>query len=498
MAPSTPKLFMPVTLGGKSPIQLKHRVAMAPLTRLRTGAEGEPKAVAAEYYSQRTTDGGLIVTEATDISKQGNGYYGAPGLYTQEQVEAWKPVTKAIHEKGGKVFVQLWHTGRVSHPLNQPNGGLPVSASATSMEAVTSHAVTAEGRKDHVTPRALEVDEIPGIVEDYKTATKNALAAGFDGVELHAANGYLLEQFLCDATNKRTDKYGGSIDNRARFLFEAIEGILSVADSSKVAIRLSPYGITFACTDSNPLATYGYVIRKLNDYDLAYVHLVEPNGWHFTGPLVPEGGISPVLRPLYKGVIVAAGGFNREKAIKNVEEGYDDIIAFGRDFIGTPDIVERLKADQPLNEYNTKTFYPRAWTDVLEEGYTDYPFWHEKLDRTRANKNTMPEAAKNDISSEITEQEYRKISSRPHLKHNDMTAEVCTETIEIITMACDKHVPVKNYEAAAQLIKQSMDKKFGSSWHCFIGEGYGFDISYQQRHMLYLYVGEIGVLVYKC
>ncbi|KAG2780414.1 putative 12-oxophytodienoate reductase 11 [Phytophthora cactorum] len=378
MAPSTPKLFMPVTLGGKSPIQLKHRVAMAPLTRLRTGAEGEPKAVAAEYYSQRTTDGGLIVTEATDISKQGNGYYGAPGLYTQEQVEAWKPVTKAIHEKGGKVFVQLWHTGRVSHPLNQPNGGLPVSASATSMEAVTSHAVTAEGRKDHVTPRALEVDEIPGIVEDYKTATKNALAAGFDGVELHAANGYLLEQFLCDATNKRTDKYGGSIDNRARFLFEAIEGILSVADSSKVAIRLSPYGITFACTDSNPLATYGYVIRKLNDYDLAYVHLVEPNGWHFTGPLVPEGGISPVLRPLYKGVIVAAGGFNREKAIKNVEEGYDDIIAFGRDFIGTPDIVERLKADQPLNEYNTKTFYPRAWTDVLEEGYTDYPFWHEK------------------------------------------------------------------------------------------------------------------------
>ncbi|KAG3246396.1 hypothetical protein PI124_g8881 [Phytophthora idaei] len=322
MAPSTPKLFMPVTLGGKSPIQLKHRGAMAPFTRL-------------QYYSQRATDGGLIITEATDISKQGNGYYGAPGLYTQEQVEAWKPVTKAIHEKGGKVFTQLWHTGRVSHPLNQPNGGLPVSASATSMEAVTSHAVTAEGRKDHVTPRALE----------------NALAAGFDGVELHAANGYLLEQFLCDATNKRTDKYGGSIDNRARFLFEAIEGILSVADSSKVAIRLSPYGITFACTDSNPLATYGYVIRKLNDYDLAYVHL---------------------------GVIVAAGGFNREKAIKNVEEGYDDIIAFGRDFIATPDIVERLKADQPLNEYNTKTFYPRAWTDALEEGYTDYPFWHEK------------------------------------------------------------------------------------------------------------------------
>ncbi|ETL97420.1 hypothetical protein L917_05276 [Phytophthora nicotianae] len=378
MAPSTPKLFTPVTLGGKSPIQLKHRVAMAPLTRLRTGAEGEPKAIAAEYYSQRTTDGGLIITEATDISKQGNGYYGAPGLYTQEQVEAWKPVTKAIHDKGGKVFAQLWHTGRVSHPLNQPNGGLPVSASATSMGAVTSHAVTAEGRKEHMTPRALEADEIPSIVEDYKTATKNALAAGFDGVELHSANGYLLEQFLCDATNKRTDKYGGSIENRARFLFEALEGILSVTDSSKVAIRLSPYGVTFGCTDSNPMATYGYVIRKLNDYDLAYLHIVEPYGWHFTGPLVPEGGISPVLRPLYKGVIVAAGGFNREKAITSVEEGYDDIIAFGRDFIGTPDIVERLKANKPLNKYNTKTFYPRSWTDPLEVGYTDYQIWQEK------------------------------------------------------------------------------------------------------------------------
>ncbi|EGZ29892.1 hypothetical protein PHYSODRAFT_284531 [Phytophthora sojae] len=245
------------------------------------------------------------------------------------------------------------------------------------MEAVTSHAITSEGRKDHVTPRALEADEIPGIVEDYKTATKNALTAGFDGVELHSANGYLLEQFLCDSTNKRTDKYGGSIENRARFLLEALEGILSVADLSKVAIRLSPYGITFACTDSDPLATYGYVIRKLNDYDLAYVHLVEPYGWHFTGPLVPEGGISPVLRPMYNGVIVAAGGFDRTKAIKNVEEGYDDIIAFGRDFIGTPDIVERLKADRPLNEFNQKTFYPQP-NDPLEKGYLDYPFLQEK------------------------------------------------------------------------------------------------------------------------
>ncbi|OWZ16385.1 12-oxophytodienoate reductase [Phytophthora megakarya] len=378
MAPSTPKLFTPVTLGGKNPIQLKHRVAMAPLTRLRTGAEGVPKDIAVEYYSQRATDGGLIITEATDISKQGNGYYGAPGLYTQEQVDAWKPVTKAIHDKGGKAFAQLWHTGRVSHPLNQPNGGLPVSASATSMEAVTSHAVTAEGRKEYVTPRALNADEIPGIVDDYKTATKNALAAGFDGVELHCANGYLLEQFLCDLTNLRTDQYGGPVENRARFIFEALDGILTVVDSSKVGLRLSPYGIHMACTDSDPLTTYGYVIRKLSDYDLAYLHLIEPFGFHFTGPLVPEGGISPVFRPMYKGVIVAAGGFDRAKAIKNVEEGYDDVIAFGRDFIGTPDIVERLKTDKPLNEYNRKTFYPPTWTSPLEEGYVDYPFWKEQ------------------------------------------------------------------------------------------------------------------------
>ncbi|POM79535.1 12-oxophytodienoate reductase [Phytophthora palmivora] len=212
MAPSTPKLFTPVTLGGKNPIQLKHRVAMAPLTRLRTGAEGEQKAIGVEYYSQRATDGGLIITEATDITKQGNGYY-------------------ASRQK----------TTSASHPLNQPNGGLPVSASATSMEAVTSHAITSEGRKDHVTPRALEAEEIPGIVEDYKAATKNAFAAGFDGVELHAANGYLLEQFLCDSTNKRTDKYGGSVENRARFLIPPRKNSTDAAKSSEPSLLTAPY-----------------------------------------------------------------------------------------------------------------------------------------------------------------------------------------------------------------------------------------------------------------
>ncbi|KAG1705991.1 hypothetical protein DVH05_002554 [Phytophthora capsici] len=310
--------------------------------------------------------------EATNISPQARGYYGSPGIFTQNQVEGWKLVTKAVHDAGAKAFLQLWHTGRLGHPLNQQ---LPVSASAVSMEDVASHAITPEGRKDYVTPRALETEEISSIIEDYKVATKNALAAGFDGVELHAANGYLLEQFLCDKTNKRSDNYGGSIENRARFMLEALEGILSAADSSQVAIRLSPFGVTFGCTDSNPRETYGYVINKLSDYNLAYLHVVEPFGWEVTGDLVPEGGISPLFRPLYKGPLIATGGFDRAKAIKVVEDGTDDLIGFGRDFIGTPDIVKRLKLNKPFNKYNQKTFYVSFDTpvDSYPTGYTDYP-----------------------------------------------------------------------------------------------------------------------------
>ncbi|GMF80916.1 unnamed protein product [Phytophthora fragariaefolia] len=204
---STTDHFSAFTLGGKKdPVQLKHRVVMAPLTRLRTGEAGTPTDLVAQYYSQRISDGGLIITEATNISATARGYFGAPGLFEQDQIKGWEPVTKAIHDKGGKVFVQLIHTGRVGHPLNQPNEKLPVSSSATSMENVKSHAVTREGRKDYVTPRALNIDEIPGIIADYKHAAENAIAAGFDGVEIHAANGYLLEEFLCDSVNKRTDK----------------------------------------------------------------------------------------------------------------------------------------------------------------------------------------------------------------------------------------------------------------------------------------------------
>lgn len=383
MAPSIsetkPKLFSPFTLGGsKDSVQLKHRVVMAPLTRVRTGDAGICNELVAAYYSQRATDGGLTIAEAANISPTARGYFGAPGLFTPKQVEGWKLVSKAIHDKGGKVFVQMWHTGRVSHPLNQPNGILPVSSTATNMEGVKSDAVTPEGRSKHVTPRALDIEEIPGIVEDYKRAALNALAGGLDGVELHAANGYLIEQFLCDGVNKRTDAYGGSLANRARFLFEVLEGVLSVVDSSKVGIRLSPFGVTFGCTDSNPLETYSYVIKKLNDYNLAYIHIIEPRGQHFKSELVPEGGIAPIFRPLYKGVYMTASGYDRAEAVQAVEEGKVDLVAFGRDFISNPDLVMRLEQDLPLNPGYVKTYQYLNKDTPLELGYTDYPFYEEK------------------------------------------------------------------------------------------------------------------------
>ncbi|RLN72289.1 hypothetical protein BBJ28_00010285 [Nothophytophthora sp. Chile5] len=373
-----PKLFSALTLGGKkSPVQLKHRVVMAPLTRMRSGEEGAPGPVVLEYYSQRATDGGLLITEATNISATARGYFGAPGLFEKAQVESWKPVTEAVHAKGGKIFVQLWHTGRVSHPLNQPNGVLPVSSSTASVDDIKSHAITREGRKDHVVPRALETSEIPGIVADYKLAAENAIEAGFDGVEIHAANGYLLEQFLCDKINTRTDIYGGSIENRARFLFEVVEAVLSSLDSSKVAIRLSPFGLTFGCSDSTPAETYGYVVKKLNDYDLAYLHVIERRGGHADGVQVPNIGVTRHFRDQYKGVLMTASGYDREDAIKVVEEGAADLVAFGRDFIATPDIVERLRIGAELNKQDMATFYVAPGTPY-ETGYTDYPFMNEE------------------------------------------------------------------------------------------------------------------------
>ncbi|GAB9473492.1 12-oxophytodienoate reductase 1 [Globisporangium polare] len=371
---STAQLFSPLTLGGKTnPVQLLHRVVMAPLTRMRSGEEGVQPAFAVMYYAQRATEGGLLIAEGTSVSAMGRGYFGSPGLFRQEQVDAWKPVTKAVHDKGGKIFVQLWHAGRVSHPLNHPDEALPVSSSAVPLDDVKSFAVTREGRKTYVTPRPLETDEVATIVEDHRKAAVAAIEAGFDGVELHGANGYLLEEFLCDSVNKRTDRYGGSVENRARVFFEALEAILSSVDSSKVGVRLSPFGVTFGCTDSNPAETYKYVIEKLNAYDLAYLHVIEPRGYHFTSPLVPEIGVTAHFRPLYKGVYMTASGYDRESALQVTEEGTADLVAFGRDFISTPDLVKRLQLGAVVNAAaDTKSYYLGG-----EAGYTDYPFLSE-------------------------------------------------------------------------------------------------------------------------
>ncbi|KAG7399973.1 12-oxophytodienoate reductase 1 [Phytophthora boehmeriae] len=370
-ASNIPKLFTPITLGGKlNQLTLNHRVVMAPLTRLKHGEEGVPPEITATYYGQRATKGGLIIAEATNISPTARGYLGAPGIFTQQQIAAWKRVTDTVHAKEGNMFLQLWHTGRISHPLNQPDGQLPVSSSAK-MDVSTGWTNTREGRKPHVPPRALETEEIPLIVQDYKKAAENALAAGFDGIEFHCANGYLLEQFLQDGINDRTDRYGGSVENRARFLFEALDAILEVVDSSRVGIRLSPYGMSFGQFESDPVGTYGYVLKKLNDYNLAYVHLIEPRAFALhENPNAPtDGSMTRTFRSIYNGVLLTASGYDRQSAVDTVENGDADMVALGRYFISNPDLVKRLELNAPLNPYNPKTFYTAG-----EVGYTDQPF----------------------------------------------------------------------------------------------------------------------------
>uniref|UniRef100_K3WAU9 NADH:flavin oxidoreductase/NADH oxidase N-terminal domain-containing protein n=1 Tax=Globisporangium ultimum (strain ATCC 200006 / CBS 805.95 / DAOM BR144) TaxID=431595 RepID=K3WAU9_GLOUD len=371
------KLFTPVTLGGKNPIVLQHRISMAPLTRLRAGDAGVQPEIAVKYYGQRATEGGLIIAEATNISPTGRGYFGSPGIFSQEQIDAWKVVNDAVHAKGGKIFLQLWHTGRIGHPKNQPNGELPVSSSANMETGGKGRIPTRDGREAFVAPRALETNEIPGVVKDYQCAAENAIAAGFDGVELHAANGYLPEQFLQDGINDRTDKYGGSVENRARFLFEALEAILEKLDSSKVGIRLSPYGASFGQMESDPFGTYSYVFNKLNDYDLAYAHIIEPRSFHYDNPNAPKDGATRQFRPVYKGVLMTASGYDRDSAVKVVEDGDADIVAIGRYFISNPDVVKRFQLNAHVRPYDPATFYLEG-----ELGYTDQPFLEEEQTAT--------------------------------------------------------------------------------------------------------------------
>ncbi len=352
-------LFSPVQLGS---IALKNRIVMAPLTRNRAGEGGVPQAMNVTYYQQRAT-AGLIVTEATPISAMAHGYPALPGIYTEAQITGWKQVTDAVHAEGGKIVMQLWHVGRISHPSLLPDGALPVAPSAIKP---AGKAFTYAGLVDYVTPRALEVSELPAVVQDYVQATKNALKAGFDGVEVHAANGYLLDQFLRDGSNHRTDQYGGSIENRARLLLEVLQAVVNTAGADKVGLRLSPVNPFNDMKDSNPQALFNHVVSQLNVFNLAYLHLVE-GGIHGGGIADPFDFDS--LRQLFKGAYMANLSYDKAKGNAAIASGHADCVAYGVPFIANPDLVARMAKDAPLNEADSKTFYGGT-----EKGYTDYPF----------------------------------------------------------------------------------------------------------------------------
>lgn len=353
-------LFTPVKLGA---LALPHRVIMAPLTRNRASDNNAPNDRNVQYYKQRA-GAGLIISEATQVSPQGLGYPLTPGIHSAAQVAGWKRVVDAVHEAGGRILLQLWHVGRISHPSLQPNGETPVAPSAIKP---AGEAFTFEGLQPFVTPRALELQELPGIIESYRSGAENAKRAGFDGVELHNANGYLLDQFLRDGTNKRTDAYGGSLENRARLSIEVLEAILGVWPSDRVGIRISPSGTFNDMSDSDPRRTFGYFAERLNDYDLAYLHIVEPDqaDREAGGTLVP----SREFRSIFNNRIIACGDYDLDSGNRAIQQGHADAIAYGKKFLANPDLPRRFRINAPLNEPDQASFY--GGTGI---GYTDYPF----------------------------------------------------------------------------------------------------------------------------
>ncbi len=353
----TVDLLSPIQVGA---YRLANRVVMAPLTRMRA-PQFIPSELMANYYAQRAS-AGLIISEATAICTQGIGYPNIPGIYLDAQVKAWKKITEAVHSRGGRIFLQLWHVGRISHP-DFHAGALPVAPSAI---VPTGHALTYNGMQPFVTPRALRNDELSGIVEHYRQAAKNALAAGFDGVEIHAANGYLLDQFLRDGSNQREDNYGGSIENRCRLLVEVTSAVIKVWGAERVGIRLSPSGTFNDMSDSNPQALFVHLVGQLNRFDLAYLHVVdalESDIRH--GAKVVDLSI---LRQAYLGTLIVCGGYNKALANQVIAEDLADAVAFGALYIANPDLVTRFKLDAPLNTPDPATFYGGD-----EQGYTDYP-----------------------------------------------------------------------------------------------------------------------------
>ena len=346
------RLLSPAELG---PLLLQNHMVMAPLTRSRAGAGDVPTALMAEYYAQRA-EAGLIITEASQISPQGKGYPRTPGNFSAEQIAGWKLVTEAVHARGGRIFLQIWHVGRLSHSSIQPGGGLPVAPSAIAAEGTI---ITETGLKDLETPREITIDEIPGIVADFRRAAEHAMQAGFDGVEIHAANGYLIDQFLRDGSNKRTDAYGGSPENRARFLKEVVEAVTAAIGASRVGVRLSPVFDGFSMSDSNPTETFSHVADMLSGYGLAYLHGAQLG----TAPFDYAD-----FKRRFGGTYIANGGYDAARAEAALREGTADLVAFGSSFLANPDLVERFRRGAPLNQPDPETFYQGE-----ERGYTDYP-----------------------------------------------------------------------------------------------------------------------------
>ncbi|HMR32385.1 MAG TPA: alkene reductase [Geminicoccaceae bacterium] len=355
---SKPSLFDPARAGA---ITTANRVFMAPMTRNRADRAAVPSELAPEYYRQRAS-AGLLITEATQVAPEGQGYPFTPGIFDESQVAAWRRVTDAVHAAGGKIALQLWHVGRISHPLLQPGGVLPVAPSAVKPAGGT---FTYEGPKDFVTPRALGTDEIAGVVAQFRNGAVHAKAAGFDGVELHGANGYLIDQFLRDGTNKRTDRYGGSAANRVRFLREVTEAVVEIWGADRVGVRLSPFGAFNDMADSDPVTTFGTAAAVLSELKIAYLHMVEGSG---DVPTPAELDGIRAIRAGFDGFYVANGGYDRQRALDAVASGHADAVAFAKLFISNPDLVERLRRDAPLAEPDQATFYQGG-----AKGYADYP-----------------------------------------------------------------------------------------------------------------------------
>ncbi len=351
------------------PYTLPNRVFMAPLTRCRAGAGDVPQPINAEYYAQRAS-AGLIISEATQITPGGRGYPATPGMHSDAQVEGWKLVTRAVHDRGGRIFAQLWHVGRSSHNAYQPDGLAPFSSSAVAKSGNCT--LPDFSQQPHPTPRAMTIDQINATMADYRKAAENALKAGFDGVELHGANGYLPDQFLRDGVNRRTDEYGGGIEGRARFMLEATDQLVKVWGADRVGVRLSPSGTFNDMSDRDPKATFGYVVRALGTRGLAYLHIMEAMEADLRHGKDANPAYEPIpvsfFRPLFKGVLLTNSGFTREKADRYVREGWADAVAFGTAFIANPDLPERFRRGAELNTPDPSTFYGGG-----AKGYTDYP-----------------------------------------------------------------------------------------------------------------------------